>query len=60
MTQDELSMHDCQLGQESGCTCDKVEVERDEHEITDDALENEQDHLEELDNECINDYSRDE
>lgn len=31
-------------------------IELDEHEITDDELENEDKHLEELDRECIPDY----
>jgi hypothetical protein len=62
MTIDEFQNHDCCLSQEDGCTCTNVEIdeERDEHEITDDELENENDHLEELDNECIPDHSRDE
>ena len=61
MTIDELSGHDCTLGQESGCTCTKVEIEDFEDNTNNDNEENDyEDHLEELDNECIPDHDNDE
>jgi hypothetical protein len=62
MTIDEFQSHDCTLGQESGCTCTKVEIEEDfEDNTNNDNEENDyEDHLNELDDACINDHSRDE
>jgi len=61
MTIDELSMHGCTKGLEDGCTCTKVEIEDFEDNTNNDNEENDyESHLNELDDACINDHSRDE
>lgn len=63
MTQAEFETHDCTLGEESSCSCVNVEVEEletMESMMDDNSDEDENDHYEDLDDACINDYSRDE
>ena len=63
MTIDEFQNHDCSLGQESGCTCTKVEIEEEDFEdnSNNDIEDSDyQSHLNELDDYFINDHSRDE
>ncbi len=36
MTQDELSMHDCTKGLEDGCSCDRIEIKKEDDGGSDD------------------------